>query len=155
MHKAALIVLIVTGVISSLAIYDISQKAIEKSNSIQSLGCTDCFEGPIEDIVNTNTLIIDGRLVKLSLVDTSEEQTGHDDAVSLTKQICTVGENALVELDEWRFHDKKSARVIAQVTCSGKILNEELLVSGHAKIFTDNCDKSRFSKTDWAQSYGC
>lgn len=155
MQKIVLVILIVIGFISSIAAYDIWQKIYEKKNLAKHLNCEHCFEGPIERIADVNILLIDGRWVILSLVDTpAMGSQRYDEAMRFTAQICEIGENALVELDKWRFYDR-SARNIAQVTCSGKVLNEELLVAGHATILEEQCSESAFSQTNWAQNFGC
>jgi endonuclease YncB( thermonuclease family) len=155
MQKMVLVILIAAGFISSIMVYDVWQKIYEKKNLVKHLNCEHCFEGPIERIVDANILLIDSRWVILSLVDTPAiGNQRHDEAMRFTAQICKIGENAMVELDKWRFYDR-SARNIAQVTCSGKVLNEELLAAGHATILEEQCSESTFSQTTWAQSFGC
>ncbi|MFY9300461.1 MAG: thermonuclease family protein [Candidatus Nitrosotenuis sp.] len=136
------------GFLTSFVIYDVLQNFYDKETLEKQFDCENCFAGPIEKILTANVLLIDGKWIKLSLIDTLEkEHSVYNESILFTARICKIGENAVVELDKWQFYDR-SARNVAQVTCSGKILNEELLVAGHATISKDLCAESIFSKTD-------
>ena len=114
-----------------------------------------CIYGMIKEIVDGDTLVVDKYTVRLSLTNTPEKnEKGFKEATDFTKKLCKVGSKALVDQDDKQPFDKY-ARMVGKVTCSGKMLNSELLSNGHANILTQYCKKSEFSSESWAKKYGC
>jgi len=118
-------------------------------------GSGDCFTGTITRIVDGDTLDVDNQRIRLVLIDAPENnQPGFDEATNVVKRICRMGEEAVVDQDGMQMYDNYD-RMVAKVSCDGKLVNEELLKSGHVTIMEFFCDKSEFSGEDWVQKYGC
>ena len=132
--------------------------AISGTDSGTNLACTGtggCFTGTITRIVDGDTLDVDNQRIRLVLIDAPENnQPGFDEATNVVKRICRMGEEAVVDQDGMQMYDNYD-RMVAKVSCDGKLVNEELLKSGHATIMEFFCDKSEFSGEDWVQNYGC
>ena len=132
--------------------------AISGKDSGTSLACTgtgDCFTGTITRVVDGDTLDVGNQRIRLVLIDAPENnQPGFDEATNVVKRICRMGEEAVVDQDGMQMYDNYD-RMVAKVSCDGKLVNEELLKSGHATIMEFFCDKSEFSGEDWVQNYGC
>lgn len=114
-----------------------------------------CITDRITAVVDGDTLYMRDHRIRLSLVDTPERnQPGFREAAAFTGRLCPVGSVATVDQDDGQPYDAYG-RLVGKLTCSGKILNEELLVSGHARILTQYCASSEFSSELWAKSHGC
>ncbi len=114
--------------------------------------CSMCYVGIVTKIVDGDTIHVDGKSVRLALVDTPEKRDeGFEQATEHTKNACPVGLNVLVDLDDMQPHDK-FGRQIAKVTCGDVNINASLLESGNASVFTSYCMKSEFMYESWA---GC
>lgn len=93
--------------------------------------------------------------IRLSLTDAPERnESGYKKATKFTKKLCSVGSTVIVDQDDKQPYDKFK-RVVGKVTCSGKVLNAELLYNGHANISKQYCSKSEFSSESWAKKFGC
>ncbi|MEM3143673.1 MAG: thermonuclease family protein, partial [Candidatus Nitrosotenuis sp.] len=102
-----------------------------------------------------DTIYLKNHKIRLSLVNTPEKnQPGFDDATAFTRLTCPVGSTVIVDQDDGQPYDQ-FGRMVAKVTCDGKVLNAELLYNGHANILTQYCAVSEFSNEDWALAYGC
>ena len=137
------------------------QKVESKTDTVKTepnivcSGNAKCITGMVENIVDGDTLYIDGIKIRISLTDTPEiGDKGYSEATEFTKSLCPEGSVAQVDQDDLQLYDKFN-RMLGKVTCSGKILNSELLYNNHAKISTQYCITSEFSKESWAQQYGC
>ena len=114
--------------------------------------CSMCYVGKITKIIDGDTIHVDGKTVRLSLVDTPEKRDeGFKEATQHTKSTCPVGSFALVDIDDGQPQDK-FGRQIAKVICGDVNLNESLLQSGNAVMFTSFCVKSEFMYESWASS---
>ena len=102
-------------------------------------------------------LLASGDVIRLAIVNTVEKgEEGYNDAVDFTKSLC-LGKNVFVDVDD--LQKPSYGRIVGAVYCSldensepipnNHFLNEELLVSGHAKIFPEYCSekKSEFAIT--------
>ena len=65
-----------------------------------------------------------------------------------------MGSLVIVDQDDTQTFDVYG-RIVGKVTCSGKVLNSELLYNGYATILTEYCRKSEFFQEAWATKYGC
>lgn len=108
-----------------------------------------CFTGTVERIIDGDTLDIGGERIRLALVDTPERnETGYAEATSFTASLCPVGSSALVDEDDGQTAGSYG-RMLAKVTCGGKVLNAELVASGHAIVLTHFCGASEFAAEPW------
>ena len=114
-----------------------------------------CITGKITKIVDGDTIYLKDYKIRLSLTNTPEKgEIGFKGATSFTKKLCPLGSTITVDQDDKQPYDKYK-RVVGKVTCSGKVLNSELLYNGLANILKQYCTKSEFSGEVWAQKYGC
>lgn len=122
----------------------------------ECVGTASCITGKIKRIIDGDTLVVGKQTIRLSLTNTPEKnQHGFKEAKMFTKKMCPVGSTVTVDQDDGQRVDKYK-RVLGKVICSGgKVLNAELLYSGHAKVLKGYCDDSEFASESWAQKYGC
>ncbi len=114
--------------------------------------CSMCYVGRVTRIVDGDTIHVDDKPVRLSLVDTPEKgKEGFDKATTHTKNTCPVGSIILVDIDDMQPRDR-FGRQIAKITCGDVNLNESLLESKNAVIHASYCMKSEFIHDDWT---GC
>lgn len=114
-----------------------------------------CITGKVTKIVDGDTIYLKDYKIRLSLTNTPEKgEIGFKGATSFTKKLCPLGSTIIVDQDDKQPYDKYK-RVVGKVTCSGKVLNSELLYNGLANILKQYCSKSEFSGEAWAQKYGC
>lgn len=119
------------------------------------IGTALCYTGTVEKIVDGDTLDIAGKRIRLSLTNTPEKgQDGFSEATDFTRFLCPVDSKAQVDQDDLQPYDRYD-RLVGKVTCSGRVLNSELLENGHAEILTQYCSKSEFSSEPWAKKFGC
>lgn len=140
---------------SPLALSDPSSRTLDVYGASLCKGSASCFTGTVTKIVDGDTLDVDGTRVRLALVNTPERgQPGYREATSFTAALCPVGSNAIVDEDD-RQTAGSYGRMVGEVSCSGKLLNEQLLTAGHAEILTSFCGKSEFASETWARQFGC
>ncbi len=121
---------------------------------IQCKGTAACFEGRINRIIDGDTMEVDGRRIRLALVDTPERgEVGYAEAMRFTSSVCKGG-IAFVDQDDEQMFDTYG-RIIAIVYCDGALLNSELLFNEHAVIIKKFCKVSEFGEEDWAKLFGC
>jgi endonuclease YncB( thermonuclease family) len=112
-----------------------------------------CFTGTVTKVTDGDTLRVDDIAMRLSLVNTPERgDAGYSEATAFTAEICPVGSSALVDEDDGQTGGSYG-RIVAKVYCGGKMLNEELLLAGHAEVLTQYCDESEFSNEGWVARY--
>jgi micrococcal nuclease len=122
---------------------------------IDCSGSAQCITGTVEKIVDGDTLDINGIRIRIALTNTPEiNEAGYSEATEFTKKLCPVGSIAIVDQDDLQLYDKYG-RMLGKVTCSGLVLNSELLYKGYANISNQFCTTSEFSGESWAQQYGC
>lgn len=119
------------------------------------LGNTLCLTSTVQTIVDGDTIYVEGYKIRLSLTNTPEKnEVGFSEATEFTKNLCSIGSTIVIDQDDKQPYDVYG-RLVGKVYCNGKLLNSELLQSGHANILTQYCSKSEFSGESWAQQYGC
>lgn len=124
-------------------------------NLPQCKGTGICFEGSVTKIVDGDTIDVDGKRIRLALVDTPERGVaGYSEATRFTSTLCPIGSKVLVDQDGKQMFDRYG-RMIAVVYCDGALLNAELLFAGHAVIMKGFCKASEFGDEDWAKLFGC
>ncbi len=147
----ALLVVMATVVVLSLIISFLPAPAPDD----KCKGTAECLEGRVTDIVDGDTLYIEGTKIRLALVDTPEAgEAGYDEATAFAASLCPVGSQATADQDDRQLYDEYG-RMIAVVYCNGSNLNRELLEHGHAVILTQYCAVSEFGGEAWAKEYGC
>lgn len=129
---------------------------IEQAFSVTyCVGTAECFTGAVTKIVDGDTLDVDGRRIRLALVNTPERgDPGFSEATEFTSLLCPVGSTVLVDEDDGQTEGSYD-RMVAKVFCGGRILNAELLYAGHAEVYTQYCKVSEFGEESWARDYGC
>lgn len=116
--------------------------------------CSNCYVGTVTKIVDGDTIHVNDKIIRLSLVDTPESRNeGFEKATSYTAKTCPVGMSVLVDIDDLRPQDKYK-RSMAKITCEDVNLNAALLSSGNAEIYDYFCTKSEFIIEEWAAD-GC
>jgi len=161
--RAAKVAMIAGGIIVAATVIlfgsgyakPIAREGVQHELAGTCKGSADCITGTVTKVVDGDTLDIDDTRIRLSLVNTPEvNQGGYAEAKKFTSQLCPVGSKAVADEDD-RQTQGSYGRVIAKVTCGGKVLNEELLNANMAEILTDFCDRSEFRDEGWARAYGC
>lgn len=122
-------------------------------------GSARCFEGVVDDIIDGDTLEVNGETIRLALINTPEKrEEDYDAAISVVWKLCPIGSSAVVDEDDMQI-SRSHRRVVAVIYCRHgerfNNLNEELLEAGYASILTDFCGQSEFGGEDWAKLYGC
>jgi len=121
----------------------------------QCKGKTKCFSGIVTRIIDGDTIVVDDKSIRFSLVNTPE--WGDDDyfqARDYIYNLCPIGSQVLVDEDDGQTQ-RSFGRIIGKIFCNGVILNEEILKSGHAVILTNFCPVSEFADEQWAKKFGC
>ena len=118
-------------------------------------GSARCITGKVTRIIDGDTIKVDTHTIRFSLVDTPEYgKPGFAEAREYIEEICPVGSAVLVDEDDGQSQGSYG-RILAEVHCNGKNLNEVILEAGHAKISSYYCSKSEFLQSSWAQKHGC
>lgn len=111
--------------------------------------CSMCYVGEVTKIVDGDTIEVDKKRVRLSLVDTPEKrEDGFEEATEHTRKTCPVGTFALIDIDDQQPHDR-FGRAIAKVICGTTNLNASLLENNHAITLNIFCPESEFRNDDW------
>jgi len=118
-------------------------------------GTARCFSGTVTEIVDGDTIKIDGQSVRFALASAPElDELGGLEARELNKIVCPVGSVAIVDEDDGQT-EGSFGRIIAVVYCTGANLNALMLQAGYAWLDVSFCGTSEFSDEDWAQKNGC
>ncbi len=118
-------------------------------------GSAACISGYVTEIIDGDTIEVDGNSIRFSLASTPElNEYGGFDAKHFVERICPVGSQALVDEDDGQT-EGSYGRMIAVIYCNGVNLNEAVLEQGHAWLSTSFCSTSEFSSEAWAKKYGC
>jgi hypothetical protein len=129
----------------------------EVTQSSECRGEADCFRGIVTEIVDGDTIDINNVRIRLSMVNTPERgELGYDEATELTKSVCPVGAEALVDEDDGQ-KEGSYDRLIGIVYCneSSTSVNQILLEEGKAVVYEDFCGVSEFARDKWVTSFGC
>ncbi len=132
------------------------EKTMFDSNNISCMGNELCISETIVRIVDGDTLYLQGGYeVRLSLTNTPERyERGFYEASQFTAKICPVMMTAVFDQDDKQPYDVYN-RLVGKITCNDKVLNSELLYTGHANILKQYCATSEFSDESWAKEFGC
>jgi endonuclease YncB( thermonuclease family) len=106
--------------------------------------------GIVTEVVDGDTLDINGTRIRLALVDTPERgQSGFDEAKKFVESLC-LGKKGELDVDSGQRRGDRYGREIGIVYCDGSNANEKLMNSRLARILTEFCDISEFSNESWA-----
>ena len=120
------------------------------SEKTEEIPCDSCFGGVITKIVDGDTLDIDGKRIRLALVDTPERgEVGYTEATNFLKDMCPLGSIAFYSIDK-RQPVGPYGRIIAEVFCDGMSLNQNIVEKNYGVIHTRYCDSSDFASSVWA-----
>jgi len=133
-----------------------TQKMQEEISELYSCsGGAGCYTDFVTRIVDGDTIYTKTLKIRLALTNTPEvNQGGASQATQFTEKLCPVGSMILIDQDDLQKVDNYG-RILAKVYCGNKVLNSELLYSGHANILVQYCSTSEFSGEAWARDFGC
>ena len=139
--------------------FTVSYEKSDLSISDDDFLCTGdklCLKEKVLRIVDGDTIYISGdHEVRLSLTNTPEiYEKGFHEATKFTADLGPVTSTVIVHQDDLQPYDMYG-RLLGKVSCQDKILNSELLDTGHANILVQYCPTSEFTDESWAQKYGC
>lgn len=109
------------------------------------------ISGPVNYIVDGDTLDVNDIRIRLSLVNTPEiGEPGFELAKEFVEKLC-LDKNGEVDIDDGQ-RQGSYGRDIGVVYCDGINVNSELMSKGHALISAEFCDVSEFANEAWAKS---
>jgi micrococcal nuclease len=119
------------------------------------LGDSRCLKGQVTQVVDGNTIKVEGQTVQFALSSAPEmyEEKGVK-AKEFLEKICPIGSRVLVDEDDGQTMGSYG-RIIGLVRCNGLILNEAVLEEDHAILSLESCSVSEFSSSNWAKNNGC
>jgi endonuclease YncB( thermonuclease family) len=104
-----------------------------------------CFLGNVNEVIDGDTLLIEGETVRLALVKCPEQaQQGYAEAKALAAEICPPGTPALVDEDDMQAHGSYG-RLIGVVYCDGRDLNAAMIASDYCSVWEEFCLDSEFA----------
>lgn len=127
----------------------------ETSSSKDCSGSARCISGIVTEIIDGDTLKVDGESIRFTLTSTPElNEFGGQEAKEFIEKICPVGSKALVDEDDGQTQGSYG-RIIGVIYCNGMNLNEEILDADLGYLSSGFCSKSEFSTHAWAKKHGC
>ena len=110
------------------------------------------LDGIVTKVVDGDTLDINGTRIRLAIVDTPERgQPGYDNAKNLVESLC-LGNKGQLDVDNGQRRGDRYGREIGVVYCDGVNVNAKIMENKMARILTEFCDISEFSKENWTGS---
>ena len=121
-------------------------------------GVGNCFEGKMERIIDGDTFQINGKYIRLSLINTPEKgEEGFNESIFFINEICPKDSKVLVDEDGKQLA-RSHGRIVAVVYCGENYeinLNHALLAENYSSIINFYCNRSEFSDERWAKENGC
>jgi len=136
-----------------------TQLNLPEDNS-RCTGAAEYFTGVVSRVIDGDTLEVNNNRdirirIRLVLVAAPERNTVKGPATTnYLRQLCPVGSKALVDQDDCQLEDDYG-RMLAMVWCRDRRVNEEIIRSGHARIYHRFCRQSEFGRQPWAVALGC
>ena len=131
-------------------IYKIQELVTQNQNGNTSEGIE--LEGIVTKVIDGDTLDINGTRIRLALVDTPERgQGGFDKAKNFVESLC-LGKKGELDVDNGQRRGDRYGREVGVVYCDGVNTNAKVMENKMAKILTEFCDISEFSKENWTAS---
>jgi len=110
------------------------------------------LEGIVTKVVDGDTLDINGTRIRLAIVDTPERgQPGYDKAKNFVESLC-LGKKGELDVDSGQRRGDRYGREVGVVYCDGVNVNAKIMANKMARILTEFCDISEFSKDNWTGS---
>ena len=139
----------------------VSQSSTESQSATftQSSGCSGnarCFTGQVTEIVDGDTIKVDGQSIRFALASTPEVNSPMGVAAKqYVQQICPVGSTVKVDEDDGQTQGSYG-RIVGVIYCNGVNLNQAVLEQGFGHMAFSNsfCDKSEFSSKSWSECGG-
>jgi len=126
-----------------------------KYSSQDCSGNARCIIGKVTQIIDGDTIKVDGQSVRFALSSAPElNELGGVDARRFIETVCPVGSDVLVDEDDKQTQGSYG-RIIGVITCNGVNLNEELLDADLGYLSSGFCSASEFSSNSWAKKHGC
>jgi len=126
-----------------------------ESSSQECSGTARCITGAVTQVIDGDTIKVDGQSIRFALASAPEmNEFGGDAARDFIQELCPVGSMVLVDEDDGQTQGSYG-RIIGVIYCNGVNLNEELVDSGLGYLATGFCNKSEFSSHAWTQKHGC
>ncbi|NND87292.1 MAG: thermonuclease family protein [Nitrosopumilus sp.] len=113
-----------------------------------------CFSGIVTEVIDGDTIKVDGQSIRFALVDAPPIKYDGGKSRSFVEQVCPVGSTAIVDQDDDQLEDKYG-RMLGVIYCDDLNVNQELLDSGLGDLYSAFCDQSEFSTHSWAVKHGC
>lgn len=133
----------------------VAQIDIYSADEIECSGSASCTEGIVTRIIDGDTIDVDTTTIRFALINSPEfGESGYEEAALFTAETCPIGSKVVVDEDDGQ-PSGSYGRQIAKVFCGNRVINEELLRTGHAVILIKHCDESEFSGEEWARTSGC
>ena len=136
---------------------EIKSEPVENQIEIKSTECSGnalCISGKITQIIDGDTVKVDGKSIRFALVDAPELKYDGGQAKQFVEQVCPVGSQVIVDQDDDQLSDKYG-RMLGVIYCNGMNLNKEILDSGIGDLYEAFCDQSEFATHSWATKHGC
>ena len=130
---------------------------IETSKSEPTEDCSGtakCITGTVTEIIDGDTIKVDGQSIRFALVDAPELKRDGGAARDFIEVLCPVGSTVIVDQDDSQLEDKYG-RMLGVIYCNDLNLNSESLDSGIGDLYSAFCDQSEFATHSWAQKHGC
>ena len=110
-----------------------------------------CYQSTLSRIIDGDTIVDEGgNKIRLALTSTPElDETGGLEAKKYLEELCPVGSKITVN-EDYLQTGGSFGRIIAEVTCNGKIVNAMILLNDHGIIDKRFCNTSEFSSDNWA-----
>lgn len=126
-----------------------------ESSSQGCLGTARCIPGTVTQIIDGDTIKVDGQSIRFALASAPElSEYGGIEAKDFIDDKCPVNSTVLIDEDDGQTEGSYE-RIIGVIYCNGKNLNEELIESGHGYLTSGFCSRSEFSNQAWTQKHGC
>jgi len=121
----------------------------------QCLGKARCITGIVTDVIDGDTIKVDGQSIRFALASAPElsEPEGMI-AKDFINGICPVGSTVTVDEDDGQTNGSYG-RILGVIYCNEKNLNEQLVESDYGYLNKEFCSVSEFSNNVWAKKYGC
>jgi len=118
-------------------------------------GTARCFTGQVTQVVDGDTIKVDGQSIRFALASTPElDEPGGALAKDYIEETCPVGSTALVDEDDGQT-EGSYGRIVGVIYCNGINLNEFVLDEGLGYLSSGFCYKSEFKTHSWAIRHGC
>lgn len=125
------------------------------TEGLNCLGTAKCFTGIVTEIIDGDTLKVNGESIRFSLASAPElKGYGGVDSKNFIETICPVGSTVTVDEDDG-YVIGSYGRMVGLVHCNGANLSSELLDSTLGYLEDRFCDSSEFAELKWAQKHGC